>query len=378
MRSGKSPAVSIVIPVYNAESYLRECLDSVLRQTLDDIEVLCVNDGSTDTSLAILRDYAARDVRLRIIDKPNGGVSSARNAAYPHLRGKYTYFADADDCLDPTLCSKAFFAAEHIQADVCCFFFGMEGRCKADPIDVPLSVVNPNEKLRNFLLSRINGGPCSKFFRTAFLLDNDLTFPPYRIGEDQLVHWRACLLAKRVAICPEQLYWYRQHPMSAMRSGGEKCFDVIEVFELIKEFLIGHGLFEHYRETYLAMKLDHLYLECHSMPRSLYPLRQKRLQEALGANEFVYLHSGKAPGFFKDFFLSMGGDRLAGLRYRLFLARRRFLTLLGLDWLKRTMRMKLQGKFNLASRDRVLCDAIAKLRAEIVQSRSPARGASEN
>lgn len=96
-----TPRFSFIVPVYNAAPYLRECIDSLLAQTVSDLEIVAVNDGSTDDSPAILHEYAVRDSRVRIIDKPNGGVSSARNAALEASTGEWLLFADADDIYMP-------------------------------------------------------------------------------------------------------------------------------------------------------------------------------------------------------------------------------------------------------------------------------------
>lgn len=368
--SYRQPLVSIVIPVYNMERYLRECLDSVLAQTLRDIEVICVNDGSTDGSHVILLEYASNDKRIRILDKTNGGVASARNAAIKLLRGKYTFFADADDRLDPTLCEKTFCAAEHVQADVC-FLFVKTEKCPAPgPLNVPLALASPGFAEREFLLSRINGGPCTKLLRTLFLLDHGIEFPPYRIGEDQLVHWKTCLLAGRVAICPEQLYWYRNNPASAMNSGGEKCLDIIDVFTRIKEFLLSRGLYEPYQETFLAQKLDHIYLECHALPPALHVLRRQRVRETLGADEIDWLRSGSAPASFRYFFLSVEGDWAAGLFYGLFVMRQRLMKYPWLDRLKRKTRAYLLVKFSSTAQDTTPCETAARLHRETVRGES--------
>ena len=104
------PVVSVIIPVYNTGSYLRDCLDSIVGQTLTDIEILCVDDGSTDDSPAILREYAAGDPRVKIISRENGGLSLARNTGIRAASGKYIYFMDSDDLLDAdalTCCCSA-------------------------------------------------------------------------------------------------------------------------------------------------------------------------------------------------------------------------------------------------------------------------------
>lgn len=97
------PLISIVIPVYNAEKYLRACLDSMLAQTYKNWEAICVNDGSSDNSAQILEEYAAKDARFHIINQPNSGVSTARNTGMRQTTGKYIYFMDADDIVSPYL-----------------------------------------------------------------------------------------------------------------------------------------------------------------------------------------------------------------------------------------------------------------------------------
>ena len=96
-RRDPSPLISVIIPVYNTEEYLKRCLDSVLGNTYRNLEVICVNDGSTDGSLSVLREYAAADPRVRVIDQPNGGVSAARNAGLDAAAGEYISFVDSDD-----------------------------------------------------------------------------------------------------------------------------------------------------------------------------------------------------------------------------------------------------------------------------------------
>ena len=92
--------VSIIIPVYNVEKYLKKCLDSVINQTYKDIEIICVNDGSKDGSENILKEYATKDSRIKIIEKKNGGLSSARNAGLDVASGEYCYFVDSDDWIE--------------------------------------------------------------------------------------------------------------------------------------------------------------------------------------------------------------------------------------------------------------------------------------
>ncbi len=117
------PAVSIIIPVYNVEKYLRRCLDSVLNQTFSDWQAICVNDGSPDNSAAILNEYAARDKRFIIVNKENGGLSDARNAGFPYATGDYILYIDSDDFIHPQTLEIAYSLAVRDNSDIVSFTY---------------------------------------------------------------------------------------------------------------------------------------------------------------------------------------------------------------------------------------------------------------
>ena len=112
------PKVSVIIPVYNVEPYLRKCLDSVVNQTLRDIEIICVDDGSTDGSAAILSEYAAKDPRVKVLMHEHANAGAARNAGMSVATGEYLGFVDSDDWCDLTLFEKAYAKAKADNADV--------------------------------------------------------------------------------------------------------------------------------------------------------------------------------------------------------------------------------------------------------------------
>lgn len=118
--------ISIIVPVYNVESFLSQCLDSLVNQTLKEIEIICVNDGSSDNSLSILKEYAERDNRIVVIDQPNSGVSIARNKALKCVSGEYYMFVDSDDWLDPETCEVAYNYAVQNHADCLMFSYVKE------------------------------------------------------------------------------------------------------------------------------------------------------------------------------------------------------------------------------------------------------------
>ena len=115
------PLVSVIIPVYNVEKYLNQCLDSVIAQTLTDIEIICVNDSSTDGSLGILEEYEKKDKRIRVVTQPNSGAGAARNRGLSMASGKYLSFLDSDDFFEPDMLELAYQKAEEDSADFVVF-----------------------------------------------------------------------------------------------------------------------------------------------------------------------------------------------------------------------------------------------------------------
>lgn len=116
------PKVSVIVPVYNAEKYLQECVDSILRQTLADLELILVDDGSTDSSPALCDRYAEQDARVKVIHKPNGRAASARNAGIRAASGDYVAFVDSDDWVSPEMYEKCWAPARMRRCAIMCVF----------------------------------------------------------------------------------------------------------------------------------------------------------------------------------------------------------------------------------------------------------------
>ena len=116
----EKPLISVIVPVYNVKQYLRRCVDSILKQTYENIEIVLIDDGSTDESGAICDRYAQKDVRVKVIHKENGGVSSARNEGLKYIKGKYVNFLDSDDKLSENTLEEVylFFEQHYIETDV--------------------------------------------------------------------------------------------------------------------------------------------------------------------------------------------------------------------------------------------------------------------
>lgn len=206
-----TPKISVIIPIYNVEPYLRECLDSVINQTFRDLEIICVNDGSTDGSAAILEDYAAKDSRIKVITKENGGLNTARNAGLDNVSGEYFAIVDSDDWLDVTAYEKAYSRAKESGADMTLFYFTLVDFPNKKDVaisDFPKETEDQTEKIQHV------GNTWSVcwcyLWKTDFVKKNNLRFyNELQTSTEITFTFKAALLADKIAIVPERLYYYR-------------------------------------------------------------------------------------------------------------------------------------------------------------------------
>ncbi len=231
--SGKGPSVSIIIPVYNVEPYLRECLESVVRQTRKDIEIICVNDGSTDGSGAILKEYADKDERMAVLEQENAGQSSARNLGMQSARGEYLYFMDSDDTLERAAMEVLYEEATRNQLDVLYFdgdaFFEGKGLESTHGHYAAYyqrrreyNEVIPGPLL--FAAMKANWdykvSPCLQFIRRGYLEDIRLEYYDGIVQEDNLFTFCCLLQARRAQHIGRTLFHRRVRAQSTMTSGA--------------------------------------------------------------------------------------------------------------------------------------------------------------
>ena len=235
---------SIIIPVYNVEPYLRTCLESVFNQSFDDWEVVCVNDGSTDGSAAILEAYSAKDNRLRIITQPNGGLSAARNAGMKEAKGDHILFLDSDDWLEANALETL--AQNLDDEDMLCFsgrrYFEETGNYHtADQLDEKTYSTGMAYYNENALLQRDFAFVCVvlRLYRRQFLLNNNLWFKQGVYHEDNHFTPIACCYAKKVKVINECLYDYRVRANSIMtKINVKRLRDMLEIANDLAAFFI--------------------------------------------------------------------------------------------------------------------------------------------
>lgn len=248
----KTICVSVIIPVYNSEKYLEQCLDSVLEQSLKEIEIIVVNDGSTDKSPQILDEYKKKDERLIVVHKQNEGVSVARNQAISIAKGKYISFVDSDDWLRADALEKLYAKAEKDKLEMLClsaktlymntgnYYDEALYNFKYFPKDYEPGIFsfNPQESL----WWKITPAMAMTFYQRKFIKNNKLCFLKNYRYEDCLFFKQAFFKAKRIAITREQLYFRRRHDESMVASKGKSLMDYMRINDIIYKLAAENGV----------------------------------------------------------------------------------------------------------------------------------------
>lgn len=214
MESTKQKKISIIVPVYNVERYLSECLNSILKQTFNNLEIICINDGSTDNSAAILAEFANKDKRITIIQTNNGGVSRARNLGLDIATGDYIGFIDSDDYALPEMYQQMVDLLERNEADVSiCSFVNIRNQYQGSDM-----VMSPKQAIYNmnegtFFMGHLHNKLYKKELWKDVRLNQDIA-----ICEDLLVNHYIFAKAGRIVFQNLPLYYYRPNENSACRN----------------------------------------------------------------------------------------------------------------------------------------------------------------
>ena len=255
------PKVSVIIPVYNAGKYLEECLNSVCAQTLKEIEIICVDDGSTDNSMEILHSFADRDERLIIFNEKNSGAGAARNRGLEIAKGEYLSFLDADDFFEQTMLEKAYNSCIENSADVTVFrsdeYYTKTKQYKPRmwsirtnllPSTIPFSANDVEKDIFHLFV----WWPWDKLFSSDLIRKNNLKFQVQRTTNDMFFVVFAVLLANKIMIVDDVLAHYRRdnnQSLSVTRENSWYCF--ADAFILVRSKLKELSIFERYEQDFI-------------------------------------------------------------------------------------------------------------------------------
>jgi len=262
----ENPKASIIIPVYNVEAYLEKCLDSAISQTLKDIEIIVVNDESTDNSLDIAQSYAANDPRIIIIDQKNKGLGGARNSGIDAAQGEYLFFLDSDDYIAPETIETLYSYAQTHTLDIVIFNY-----TKIDEQGIPImttdfgnAILSRDEAFREILSLKTSPMTCNKLYKHSLFTDFHIRYPEKFLHEDLNIAYKLGWYAKKVGFFDKSFYfWLTRTGSITQKFTFDHINDVISSLMQMKQFLKEHNAFETYKTEYIrgSMQMINLLME---------------------------------------------------------------------------------------------------------------------
>ena len=261
-KSNNIISVSIILPVYNVECCIIKCINSLLNQTLKNIEILLINDGSTDNTINILEKFSNRDTRIKIINKNNGGVASARNIGVTLAKGKYIDFVDPDDFIDLNTYEILYNLAEKYDLDMITYKLNMfDSNYESEPKIIKLKKENIYfGNIENYVLN-ISGSSVNKFYKSSLFKskNHQFIFPPLNMGEDLIVNFHIYLYIHKFAYLNENLYHYRLNRPGKLsynfnKNSYRKFFDESMIYlKKLPQFYINKNLIKENESLILKM-----------------------------------------------------------------------------------------------------------------------------
>lgn len=235
--------VSVLVPVYNVEKYLKKCLDSILKQTLKDIEIICINDGSTDSSLTILEEYSKKDSRIKIINKPNSGYGNSMNIGLDSAIGEYIGIIESDDFADSKMFETLYNIAKTKEADIVksdwyCYWTKGNSDIKANAVPKELSgrVFSAKDKL--FVL-KMQPAIWSGIYKREFLKSKNVRFleTPGASYQDTGFYFKAMMQASSIIFTSEAFVHYRQDNLNSSVNNKNKVYCICDEYNEIERYI---------------------------------------------------------------------------------------------------------------------------------------------
>ena len=325
------PKISIVVPVYNVEQYLKEALDSLVNQTMKDLEFVCVDDGSTDKSLEILKQYAEKDPRFVIISQQNQGAGIARNNGLKAVSGKYVTYLDPDDWFELNAMEVLYQKLQETNAVALQFDWINRYDNEYSSVHKSVEYSKFADRIKTFCGINIaekgffdwceykstffnfSGGTWGRIYLTSFIKENNIRSSEIPIGEDRLFGVMSLFYAPKVYYCEKFLYNYRIRSNSLCRRQSEKYFYCPFIcYDEIEEFFKSKNCFDDFRKQFNQSKIGFFKMIYYLLPKNKRKeyknLCRKRLSRDLFKNIFRLKQS-----FIKNIFSVENSFRHDGL-----------------------------------------------------------------
>lgn len=301
--------VSVIIPVYNVEQYLRECMESILNQTLAELELICVDDGSTDGSLEILREYEKKDSRVIVLTQDNLGGGAARNQGLAIARGKYLSLLDSDDFFDPHMLEFAYKQCKCSDAQICVYqvqrYEDTTGKTWLDKgsfkeANIPEKEVFSYKDMPDFILNTFQNWAWNKLISRKLVEENHIRFQEIHRTNDFLFVASCMVKAERITVLRKALVNYRVGMKNSCQSTNYRYpLDFLNAFEAVRQMLKEQGIYELVEKSYVN----------HALSGSIYNLNsiqdlqaKERLYRELKTDAFEKLGiKGKPADYFEAY-----------------------------------------------------------------------------
>jgi glycosyltransferase involved in cell wall biosynthesis len=258
--------VSVIIPVYNTADYLPQCLDSLMNQTLENIEILCVDDGSSDRSPEIIREYQKKDPRIRLICQQNLGGGAARNRGMQEAAGEYLSFLDSDDYFEPTMLQEMAECMDRTESDICVVkvrFWHEDLGIYTDEVSamreefLPEKEVFSWQDMPGYIFNTFHNWPWNKMFRRSFVQEKGLTFQEIRRTNDLFFTCTALVNAKKITTLKKPMVNYRVGITGNCQSTNrESPLDFYQAFRKLKAYLEEQGIYAEVKQSFVNHALD--------------------------------------------------------------------------------------------------------------------------
>ncbi len=249
--------VSIIIPVYNVEKYIKRCIDSVIEQTYSNIEILLIDDGSSDLSGKICNDYLKKENRIKVFHKNNGGLSDARNFGIEKATGEYYSFIDSDDKVDKDFIKILIENLKTSEADIsCCKMKKFTNEIDTIKLENKINTFTGHEALKNMLYQQnIDSSVCNKIFKKCIF--KNIRFPVGKYFEDLGTTYKLLYNSNKVVVSNSELYFYYQRESSIIHKKNEKRIDDLQYnLNEIEKYINSNSKNLDLKKAFLARKID--------------------------------------------------------------------------------------------------------------------------
>lgn len=296
--------ISVILPVFNGEKYIRKAIESVLNQTFTNFELIIVNDGSTDDSLNIINEF--RDNRIKFINQVNQGPGASRNKALKIASGEYIMFLDSDDFFTSDALEVAYGEITKFSADLTFFqMINFDGERYYENDWFEMKTFDDSFENRVFTPQETPGsifdlsvGVCQKIYNHEFLKNIDAQFPEGIFFEDMPFFYYVFLKASKISIVKKKLYVRRKHPDSITNRVDEKFFDTVRAGQILMGMFIQNGWYERYKYDLLAYKINGSRFALRDMP-----FKHKKHMFDLIKKDYAEIKSTK---YYDDFLVELG------------------------------------------------------------------------